>query len=148
MKKGTRACTVCLWATRLVLGILVALCFLMPQGVALFSRMRPLHDSARKAILIGYYLCMAPNSLALLALESLLRRTRRGEVFLRQNVRLLRRLIWYCATTAVICLVCAWFYLPLLFLVVVLTFLCLVIGVVAQVIDQATALREEHDLTV
>lgn len=148
MKKGTRACSVCLWATRLVLALLVALCFWMPRGVALFARLRPLHDDARQAILIGYYLCMAPNSLALLALESLLRRTRRGEVFLRQNVRLLRRLIWYCAATAVICLVCARFYLPLLFLVVVLAFLCLVIGVVAQVIDQATALREEHDLTV
>lgn len=148
MKQGSRACSVCLWATRLVLALLVALCFWMPQGVALFSRMRPLHDSARKAILIGYYLCMAPNSLALLALESLLRRTRRGEVFLRQNVRLLHRLNWYCAATAVICLVCAWFYLPLLFLVVVLVFLCLVIAVVAQVIDQATTLREEHDLTV
>jgi flagellar biosynthesis protein FliQ len=38
--------------------------------------------------------------------------------------------------------------MPLIFLVAVMAFLCLIVGVVAEVMDAAVTIREENDLTV
>ena len=71
-----------------------------------------------------------------------------GEVFLQDNVRRIRRLIWNCAAVSLICLACARLYPPLLFVTIIMAFLCLVIAVVASIMDAATRLREENDLTI
>ena len=95
-----------------------------------------------------FLLCLIPTGLALLELDRLMRRIRQGEVFLQDNVRRIRRLIWNCAAVSLICLACARLYPPLLFVTIIMAFLCLVIAVVASIMDAATRLREENDLTI
>ena len=148
MNKQGRSATACLWAGRSVAVLLAILALLMPHSVQWYGKLRLLNTCGQAAILAGYYLCLIPTALALWDLDRLLRRIRREQVFLPANVRAIRRLIWYCAAVSVITLVCAWFYPPLLFVTIIMAFLCLVIAVVANVMDAATRLREEHDLTI
>ena len=118
------------------------------RTVRWYGQLRLLSSAGQRVILAGYYLCLIPTGLALLELDRLMRRIRQGEVFLQDNVRRIRRLIWNCAAVSLICLACARLYPPLLFVTIIMAFLCLVIAVVASIMDAATRLREENDLTI
>ena len=143
-----RSATVCLWAGRTVAGLLLVLACWMPEAVSWYGRLRLLTPAGQSAILAGYYLCLIPTGLALADLDRLLRRIRRGQVFLQANVRSIRRLIYHCGAVSLICFLCAFLYPPLLFVTLIMAFLCLVIAVVANVMDAATRLREENDVTI
>ena len=143
MQQTYRSATACLWASRAVAGLLGVLAVLMPRAVRWYGQLRLLSSAGQRVILAGYYLCLIPTGLALLELDRLMRRIRQGEVFLQDNVRRIRRLIWNCAAVSLICL-----YPPLLFVTIIMAFLCLVIAVVASIMDAATRLREENDLTI
>ena len=131
-----------------VAGLLGVLAVLMPRAVRWCGQLRLLSSAGQRVILAGYCLCLIPTGLALLELDRLMRRIRQGEVFLQDNVRRIRRLIWNCAAVSLICLACARLYPPLLFVTIIMAFLCLVIAVVASIMDAATRLREENDLTI
>lgn len=148
MKQSNRSANACLWAVRGLFGLMLALAVAMPWAVQWYGERRELTGPSQWGILMGYYLCMIPAGMALGDMGQLLRRIRAGEVFLMANVRLIRRLTWYCGAVSVITLVCGYFYPPLLFITVIMAFLCLVIGVVASVMCAATELREENDLTI
>ena len=147
MQQTYRSATACLWASRAVAGLLGVLAVLMPRAVRWYGQLRLLSSAGQRVILAGYYLCLIPTGLALLELDRPMRRIRQGEVFL-QDVRRIRRLIWNCAAVSLICLACARLYPPLLFVTIIMAFLCLVIAVVASIMDAATRLREENDLTI
>ena len=53
-----------------------------------------------------------------------------------------------CGGVALICLVATYFVLPALLFTAIMGFLCLVVSVVASVLDAAVALQEENDLTI
>lgn len=148
MNHSKKSVTACLWAVRGLCGLMIALAVVMPWGVQWYSARRVLSGAGRWGILVGYYLCMIPAGMALGDMDRLLRRIRAGEVFLMANVRLIRRLAWYCGAVSAITLFCGYFYPPLLFITVIMAFLCLVVSVVASVMHAATELREENDLTI
>ncbi len=120
----------------------------MPRAVRWYGQLRLLAPAGQRAILIGYYLCLIPTGLALLELDQLMQRIRQGQVFLQENVRRIRRLIWDCGAVSLITLACTWLYPPLLFVTLIMAFLCLVVAVVSNIMAAATRLREENDLTI
>ena len=69
-------------------------------------------------------------------------------VFIQENVRRVRRVQWCCGLVAILCLAAAFFALPALLIATIMGFLCLVVSVVACVLENAVALREENDLTI
>ena len=71
-----------------------------------------------------------------------------GEVFIRPNVRIIRRVCGCCMLVSLICLPAAFFYAPLIFFCIVMAFLCPVVNVVRYVFDAAVSIREENDLTI
>lgn len=148
MQQKNRPTTLCLWACRVVAGLLGVLAMLMPRAVRWYGQLRLLAPAGQKAILVGYYLCLIPTGLALLELDQLMQRIRRGQVFLQENVRRIRRLIWDCGAVSLITLACTWLYPPLLFVTLIMAFLCLVVAVVSNIMAAATRLREENDLTI
>jgi Ca2+/Na+ antiporter len=85
---------------------------------------------------------------ALYHLERLLGNILAGEVFIRPNVRIIRRVCICCLAVCLICLPAAFFYPPLIFLCVIMAFLCPVVNVVRYVFDEAVTIREENDLTI
>ena len=101
-----------------------------------------------KAFVVAFWCCAVVILFALWQMEKLMRNILRQAIFVRENVRLVRRVQWCCGMVAVICLVATVFVLPALLFTAIMGFLCLVVSVVASVLDAAVALREENDLTI
>lgn len=89
-----------------------------------------------------------PAAGALLALKKLLGNISADQVFIDQNVGLLRRLSWYCFAAAIICLVSTLFYPPFFILFSAAAFIGLVLRVVKNVFAQAIVLKNENDYTI
>ncbi len=148
MKENNISARVTLCAGRLIGVIMLVLVFAMPALLDWYSTVRSLSEEERWAILCAFYCCALVTAGALWQLEGLLKNILRQQVFVRDNVRRIRGIQWCCALVSLICLPAAMKYYPLIFVVVIMAFLCLVVSVVAQVMDAAVTIREENDLTV
>ena len=137
-----------LWAGRFLALILAALVFLMPRLLDWYQTLRPLGPHGAAAIVIGFYCCVPAVGLALWNLDRLLRNILRAQVFTGGNVRCISHVRWCCLAVGVICLPAAYFYPPLIFMVIIMAFLTLVISVLRSVMAAAVEIREENDLTV
>ena len=148
MKKTEVSAAVTLWINRAVAALMGVLLFTLPALIEWYVQFRVLEDQEKMALIIAFYCCAVVIFAALWFMDGLLRSIRKGEVFVRSNVRRIRRIRLCCGLVSLICLPAAVFYLPLIFLVIIMGFLCLVVSVVASVMDAAVVIREENDLTV
>lgn len=149
MKHYEASARVTLYAGRAVAALVIALLPLFPWMIEGYHRLfRTLSGPERTAILAGFYACAAPVLLALWNMDRLLGNILREELFTAENVRRIRAIRWCCLAVSLICLCAAFGFPSLLFLGVIMAFLCLVVNVVGQVMKAAVAIREENDLTV
>ena len=148
MSSENRPAALTLWANRLLMAVIVVLALAMPALLKWYNTLRPLADNTNLALLIAFYLCVPISLFALYNLEKLLGNINAGEVFLRSNVSLIRRVCNCCLLVSAICLPAAFFYPPLIFFCIVMGFLCPVVNVVRRVFDAAVTIREENDLTI
>lgn len=138
------------WANRLVALLVGSLIFSLP-GLTLWycgllGFTPPLRDFW--AVMICFYFCTVAIFAALWNMEKLLKNLLRAEVFTRDNVKRIRNIQWCCGIVTLISLVASIFAGCMLVIVAIMGFLCLVVGVVASVLDAAVALQEENDLTI
>ena len=148
MNPKNRSAVLTLWANRLLMAVILALAFAMPRLLRWYNTIRPLREDTNLALLIAFYLCVPIALFALYNLEKLLGNINAGEVFLRSNVSLIRRVCRCCLLVSAICLPAAFYYPPLIFFCIVMAFLCPVVNVVRYVFDAAVSIREENDLTI
>ena len=148
MKIKERSAVITLWANRLVAVVLIALLFAMPSCLEWYARRRVLPRGSMTAILVAFYCCAAFVGLALGNIELLLRNILAKQVFTRKNVRLIRVIRWCCLAVSLVCVPATFYYLPLVFVVIIMAFMWLMVSVVADVMDAAVLLREESDLTI
>lgn len=148
MNQTSRSVTFTLWLNRGLMGLVAVLVLIMPRLLHWYNTVRILSSGENYAIISAFYCCVPVVLYALWSLELLLRNIAAGQVFVRENVRLIRRDCLCCAIVGLICLCAAFFYPPLIFLSIIMTFLCPVVNVVCQVIRSAIELREENDLTI
>ena len=146
MKNRSAALT--LWANRLLMLTVLGLACVMPKLLRWYNQFRPLEGKTNLALLIAFYLCVPISLYALYNLEKLLRNILAEEVFVRNNVHLIRRVCGCCMLVCLICLPAAFYYAPLIFFCIVMAFLCPVVNVVRYVFDAAVTIREENDLTI
>lgn len=137
-----------LWVNRCIFFLLVALLPALPFLLNWYSTVRQLSSLEYWAIMIAFYICAVITAVALWKLEQLLRNILAGQVFVRKNVRHIRTVQWCCGLVSLVCLPAACCYLPLVFMVIIMAFLCLVVSVVAQIMAAAVEIREENDLTI
>lgn len=137
-----------LWSVRLFLGALAAMAYFMPKLIRWYIGFRVMPEIQGWAIIICFYCCVPVVAAALVVMHRLLTRIMQGQVFIHDNVRLIRIVSNCCALVAGIAAVGCLIYAPLIFVVVLMGFLCMMVRVVACVMDAATALREENDLTI
>lgn len=136
------------WVNRALVAILIAFCGLMPSFLAVYCRMRPLSAGARIALLAAFYACCPLVLFALWSIDRLVTNILEEKVFVHKNVSLLRRIRWCCAGVSLLCVPASVFYLPLIFLVLIMGFLALAVSVMVNVMAAAVAIREENDLTI
>ena len=148
MNTYNRITKLTLWTNRLIALVVGVLLFELPAVIRWYCTFRVLTPSEQIAIRIAFYCCSVVIAVALWNVERLLQSILREEVFIRKNVKRIRWIQWCCGIVAAICIPAAFAYMPLIFMVIVMAFLCLVVGVVACVMDAAVAIREENDMTI
>ncbi len=148
MKKQKLSARITLWVNRLIALVLAALVVLLPSVIRWYCTVRTLTPAEQTAITAAFYCCTLVTAAALWQIDRLLTEILCGRVFVVKNVRRIRTIAWCCGGVSLICAPAAAAYLPLIFMTIVMAFLCLVVSVVASVMDAAVALREENDLTV
>lgn len=148
MNTYNRITKLTLWTNRLIALVVGVLLFTLPAVIRWYCTFRVLTPSEQMAIRIAFYCCAVVIGAALWNVERLLQAILRQEVFVRENVKRIRRIQWCCGIVGMICIPAAFVYMPLIFMVIVMAFLCLVVGVVACVMDAAVAIREENDMTI
>lgn len=140
----SRLCVVLFGAA--VLAILASAPWLVEALVA-FSPI-PLENRAGSLLMVTLYTGGVPALYILWQLWRLLENIQGGQVFIPQNVGLLRRISWGCAVGAVICLASGLYYLPFLVIAACGAFMALIVRVVKNVFQQAVLLQEDADYTI
>lgn len=111
-----------------------------------FSRANLLR--AEPFFLATIYAGFFPAAYLLYSMFSLLQRIETEQVFVRENVELLRKISWSCFLGAAISLVSLFYYFPWVFVAVAAAFMGLIVRVVKNVVAKAIELQEEIDYTV
>lgn len=140
----SRLCVVLFGAA--ALAILASAPWLVEALVA-FSPI-PLENRAGSLLMVTLYTGGVPALYILWQLWRLLENIQGGQVFIPQNVGLLRRISWGCAVGAVICLASGLYYLPFLVIAACGAFMGLIVRVVKNVFQQAVLLQEDADYTI
>lgn len=134
--------------TRLLMILLAGLLFFVPSILNWYAEFRFLTRTGWWAICITFYFCAAVTAPALFWVDRLLGNIIKEQVFTVQNVQLLRGIRWCCGIISLLCIVPAFIYRPLFFMVIIMGFLCFILTVVVQVMKAAVSIREENDLTI
>ena len=115
-----------------------------------FADLRQMQWQRGVGMMVTAYVCSALAWVVLVELWRLLGNLRRGQVFIPENVRLLRIVSWCCVGAAIVCLLSVpwlWF-LPVLVVAAAAGFMALIVRIVKNVFQQALAMKDELDLTV
>jgi len=148
MNKQRKLTMITLWINRLIAALLTVLLFTLQPIIRWYCTFRTLTGSEQTAITVAFYCCALVVFFALYNMDRLLTAILEAKVFIRENVKRLRRVQLSCALVSLICIPASFAYMPLVFMVVIMAFLCLCISVVSCVMDTAVSLREENDLTI
>ncbi len=137
-----------LWVNRIIALAAVVLIFALPALLEWYMTIRRMGNHVPIAIAAAYYCCTPAVLYAQWCMERLLKNIQAEKVFIRANVRYVRRVRWCCLAVSLICVPAAFFYPPLIFMVVIMGFLALVVSVAKNILAGAVELREENDLTI
>ena len=148
MDKHTRHIRITQWVSRCIALLLVVLIFCLPALLDWYMALRPMTELAKNAVTAAFYVCAVIIFFALWNVETLLGSILQGAVFTPENVSRIRRICHCCGGVGLVCIPASVAYPPLVFLVIIMSFLCLMVSVVARVMTAAVAIREENDLTI
>ncbi len=137
-----------LWCNRIIALAVVLLIFFLPKLLAWYQGLRPLGLHGAAAVFFGFYVCVPIVLYALWCVDRIVTNLLKDLVFIRANVRYVRRIRWCCAGVSLLCVPAACFYQPLIFMVVIMAFLALIVSLVKNILAAAVELREENDLTI
>ena len=99
-------------------------------------------------LLVCAYLILSVAAIADVLLFVLLRRVSRGDVFTKVSVAIIRAVSWCCMLESMLFLVVAFSFILSAIVSMAALFLAIVVRVVKNVIEQATVIKQENDLTV
>ena len=137
-----------LWCSRIIALAVIVLIFTFPRLLDWYQGFRPLGLHGAAAVYFGFYLCVPVVLFALWCVDRIILNLLKDDVFIIANVRYVRRIRWCCAGVSCICAPAAFFYQPLVFMVVIMAFLALIVSLVKNILAAAVELREENDLTI
>ncbi len=146
--KYQKSAQITLWTVRFFMLCLLALTVTAPRIAHWYADLRHMGAVSSKLLLATFYVCVPSVAYALWAMHLLLLRFIKGIVFTRSNVNLVRGVSLCCAIVAVATFLGAFNYPPFIFIAVLMAFLFLAVQVIANILEAATALREENDLTI
>lgn len=114
--------------------------------LAIFRPMGGIWDSL--CLMILMYGCSIPAWMTLWSLWRMLCRMGKGQVFVEENVRDMRRTSWCCIAVALICAFGTPFYLTIGVVAAAAGFMGLIVRIVKNAFQQAIEMKDELDFTV
>lgn len=148
MERVMISARITLWAERFVAAVTLMFAFLMPKLISWYTARRAMPAESGWAVMLAFYCSAVISAVALGSMDRLLKSVLAGQVFISANVKRIHRIRWCCGGVSLVCVPATVFYLPLIFVVVIMGFLFLAMSVTADVMAAAVAIREENDLTV
>jgi hypothetical protein len=149
MWNGEKSVTLTKFCIVLFFGLLIAAVVTAPWLTRWFVNFSQAGLEGKAAYFMAtIYAGAFPAAYLLYSLFVLLRRIDAGQVFVDENVELLRRISWSCFLGAVIALVSVFYYNSWLFVAVAAAFMGLIVRVLKNVFAQAVELKNESDYTV
>lgn len=140
---------VTLYANRVIMVLVVLLSLAFPWLLKFCQQyMRPLPEPRRTIAAVGYYACAVVIMVALWQMDRLLKNVLREQLFVHENVNIVRRIRWCCMAVSLLSLLAVPLFPYLVIISLIMGFLCLVVTVVGQMLKAAVTIREENDLTV
>jgi len=120
----------------------------MPGWKWLIATFRPELTRWVHAFITSTYLLLIPAVAAMLYVIRLLCNLQQGQVFIRQNVVLLRSLVWCCTVAFVICVGSTVYYPLFGFIAAACGLMALLLNAVKNCFGHAVEMQDELDLTV
>ncbi len=127
------------------LGVLMVFA---PRLAAWYGVFRGFQPVVARCILAAFYTCSVPAGVALYCLWRLLRNICRGDIFVKENSRLLNVISWCCVEVSLLCLAACYHYAPFGLVSVAMLFIFLIVRVVCSCMLYGTALKDENSLTI
>ncbi len=97
---------------------------------------------------VWFYLLLLTAAVCCVALAAILLRVRKELVFTPETVSLIRFISWGCMFIAIVCLAVVYYFHMSFLFTLAAGFLGLCLRVVKNIIEQATEIKNENDLTV
>jgi len=136
--------TLSLVVTYLAGAVLLALMFTAPSVLRGIFNM----DFFVNKVIVIFYACCPAGCAAIVSLLMLLHNIRGGKVFTRRNVKLLRLISWCFVFVALVSVYATYIYYPCALILAAAGFLAVILRVVKNVMEQATHMKEEQELTI
>ena len=134
--------------TKIVIVFSVLFLLTAPYWVGLYVDYASKNADIKNPLIFTVYAAGIVSLVLLFSLNKLLSNIRNENVFIFDNVKLLRAISWCCFVVAVILLFSGFYYILFLFGAVAAGFFGLILRVVKNVIEQAVIIKNENDFTI
>jgi hypothetical protein len=134
--------------TRILMTALVISVFFLPYLGRMYLSERDMSLALFPKLIIPLYFCIIPAAIALFCLDRLLARIKKDEVFVPGNTQAIRVISWCCFAVGLISGIASFFYLPYIFVMIIVLFCGLIMRVVKNVFSKAVSIKNENDYTI
>ncbi len=133
--------------TTMLLVLVIAAVFTLPQIMQVYSKMRGGIDVS--SLMVALYISSVPGIICTLSLLKLLFNIRKNDIFTKQNVIILQILSYCCLFVGIeYVAICYSRYISMIFVGFAAIFIGIILRVIKNVFDKAIEIREENDYTI
>lgn len=143
-----RSLILSIWAVRILLVALFAAMVGLPYLISMYLEYAERPDTLLVPTLISLYLVAIVALILLLSLGRLLSNIKRDEVFIEENVKILRLISWCCIAIAALFTLISIEFIFSLIIAVAAVFIGLILRVLKNVFAIAVELKTENDYTI
>lgn len=148
LKAGERSVKITAVLIRVAMVMCFISLFLMPQSAKRYEEFSLYGDNVTVPLLVTFYSCAAVGFVILFVLDRLVANMRKKQVFIEENIGLLRILSYCCFIISIITLIFARLRVLAFIVTFAAAFFGLILRVIKNCFEEALRLREENDFTV
>ena len=142
-----------LWLSKLCIKLftitMIVVAFFAPKIFSTLIEIRVAYlGGTLPYFLISTYTLCVPAVIALAGLWRLLDNIEKNDVFIDNNVQILRMLSWRCIFAGVVCFISSVYYLPFLIIAAAAGFVGLLLRIVKNVFARAVEIKQDNDYTI
>ncbi len=145
---GKKSLILSVWTVRILIVALFVAMVALPHLISEYLDYAGRPNSLLAPTLVALYLTAIAAMIVLFSLQRLLYNIRQDEVFVPENVRILRLISWCCFAVALIFALLSIAYLFSLVIAVAALFIALILRVLKNVFSIAVELKAENDYTI